>query len=54
MKALRRAGVQEMSDDRILGNGKFAEQIIKEAATKVKISIAGKGADSENSWIINR
>jgi len=36
VKALRRAGYRELSDDRILGSGEFVERIIKEAEGKVK------------------
>ena len=35
MKAMRRSGERELSDDRILGNGEFVEQIIKEAQAKI-------------------
>ncbi len=35
VKAMRRSGERELSDDRILGNGEFVEQIIKEAQAKI-------------------
>jgi REP element-mobilizing transposase RayT len=35
VKAMRRSGERELSDDRILGNGEFVEQIIKEAEGKI-------------------
>jgi putative transposase len=40
VKALRRSGERELSDDRILGSGDFVEQIIKEAAAKTKYQFA--------------
>ena len=42
VKALRRSGERELSDDRILGSGDFVEQIIKEAAAKTKYQFAVK------------
>ena len=36
VKALRRSGDRELSDERILGGGEFVEQIIKEAEGKVR------------------
>ena len=42
VKALRRAGDRELSDDRILGSGEFVEQIIKEAEGKVKYQLPVK------------
>jgi len=39
VKALRRTGQRELSDERILGSGEFVEQIIKEAETKVKYQL---------------
>jgi REP element-mobilizing transposase RayT len=39
VKALRRSGQRELSDDRILGSGDFVEQIIKEAETKIKYQL---------------
>ncbi len=35
VKAMRRSGERELSDDRILGSGEFVEQIIKEAQGKI-------------------
>jgi REP element-mobilizing transposase RayT len=49
VKALRRAGDREMSDDRILGSGEFVERIIKEAAGKVKYQLPVK----EQDWKID-
>ena len=36
VKAIRRSGGRELSDDRILGSGEFVEQIIKEAEGRVR------------------
>ena len=36
VKAMRRSGDREWSDDRILGSGEFVEQIIKEAEAKMR------------------
>ena len=36
VKALRRSGDRELSDERILGGGEFVEQIIKEAEGKIR------------------
>jgi hypothetical protein len=45
VKALRRAGDRELSDDRILGSGEFVEQIIKEAEGKAKYQLPVKEQD---------
>jgi hypothetical protein len=45
VKALRRAGDRELSDERILGSGEFVEQIIKEAEGKVKYQLPVKEKD---------
>ncbi len=42
VKALRRAGDRELSDDRILGSGELVEKIIKEAEGKVKYQLPVK------------
>ena len=39
VKALRRTGDRELSDDRILGSGEFVEQIINEAEEKIKYQL---------------
>jgi REP element-mobilizing transposase RayT len=36
VKALRRAGIRELADDRILGSGDFVERVIKESAGHVR------------------
>jgi REP element-mobilizing transposase RayT len=40
VKAMRRSGERELSDDRILGSGAFVEQIIKEADAKIKYQLS--------------
>jgi REP element-mobilizing transposase RayT len=42
VKALRRAGERELSDERILGSGDFVEQVLKEAEGKVRYQLPGK------------
>jgi putative transposase len=42
VKALRRSGDRELSDDRILGSGEFVERIIKEADAKIKYQLPVK------------
>ena len=42
VKAIRRSGERELSDDRILGSGKFVERIIKEAETRIKYQLPAK------------
>lgn len=41
VKAVRRAGVLELSDERILGSGEFVERIIKESEGNVRLQFAG-------------
>jgi len=45
VKALRRAGGRELSDDRILGSGAFVEQILKEAEGNVIYQLPVKEQD---------
>jgi hypothetical protein len=40
VKAMRRSGERELSDDRILGGGEFVERIIKEAEEKIKYQLS--------------
>ena len=54
MKALRRAGDRELSDDRILGSGEFVEQIIKEAEGKVKYQLPVKEQDQIIDKLISK
>jgi len=39
VKTMRRSGERELSDDRILGGGKFVERIIKEAEEKIRFQL---------------
>jgi REP element-mobilizing transposase RayT len=39
VKAQRRSGDNELSDDRILGSGKFVERVIREAEEKIKYQL---------------
>ena len=39
VKALRRTGDRELSDERILGSGEFVEQIIKEAEAQIRYQL---------------
>ena len=42
VKAMRRLGDRELSDDRILGSGEFVERIIKEAEAKIQYQLPVK------------
>ena len=42
VKAIRRTGERELSDDRILGSGQFVERIIKEAEARIKYQLPVK------------
>ncbi len=42
VKAMRRSGDRELSDDRILGSGEFVEQMIKEAEARIKYQLPVK------------
>jgi len=42
VKALRRSGDRELSDDRILGSGEFVERIIKEAEANIRYQFPAK------------
>ena len=54
VKAMRRAGDRELSDDRILGSGEFVEQIIKEAKGKVKYQLPMKEQDQKIDEFISK
>jgi REP element-mobilizing transposase RayT len=47
VKAMRRLGDRELSDDRILGSGEFVERIIKEAEAKIKYQLPVKKDDQK-------
>ena len=54
VKALRRSGDREMSDDRILGSGEFVEQIIKDAQAAVRYQFSVKEHPGKIDEIIAR
>ena len=54
VKALRRSGDRELSDDRILGSGEFVERIIKEADAKIKYQLPVKEQDQKIDEYIAR
>jgi hypothetical protein len=39
VKAMRRLGVKEMGDERILGSGEFVEQLLEETSQKIRHQI---------------
>jgi REP element-mobilizing transposase RayT len=49
VRAMRRSGERELSDDRILGSGEFVEQVIKEAEARIKFQLPQR----ENHQIIS-
>ena len=52
VKALRRSGERELSDDRILGSGEFVERIINEAEAKQKYQFPMKAHPEKiEEWI---
>ena len=54
VKALRRSGDRELSDDRILGSGEFVERIIKEADANIKYQLPVKEQDQKINEFITR
>ena len=54
VKALRRSGDRELSDDRILGSGEFVERIIKEADAKIKYQLPIKEQNQKINEYIAR
>jgi len=54
VKALRRSGDRELSDERILGSGEFVERIFKEAEAKIKYQFSVRNqAEKMNEFIAN-
>jgi hypothetical protein len=47
VKAMRRLGDRELSDDRILGSGEFVERVIKEAEAKIRYQLPVKKDDQK-------
>jgi len=54
VKSLRKSGLSEKSDERILGSGRFVEHIIKEADDKIKHQLPVKDMDKAAATIISR
>jgi REP element-mobilizing transposase RayT len=54
VKAMRRSGDRELSDDRILGSGEFVERIIKEAEAKVKRQLPVKAQNQKIEKLITK
>ena len=54
VKALRRVGERELSDERILGSGEFVEQVLKEAEDKVKYQLPVKEQHREIDEFITK
>lgn len=54
VKAMRRSGERELSDDRILGSGAFVERIIKEADAKIKYQLPVKEQDQKINETITK
>ncbi len=54
VKALRRIGIREKSDDRILGSGAFVEQVLEEADLAEKYRIANLDREKTASRMIER
>jgi hypothetical protein len=54
MKAMRRSGDRELSDDRILGSGEFFERIINETEVQIKYQLPAKDQHQKiNELIVN-
>ena len=52
VKAMRRSGERELSDERILGNGEFVERILKEADAKIRYQLPVKEHHEKiDEWI---
>jgi REP element-mobilizing transposase RayT len=54
VKAMRRSGDRELSDDRILGSGEFVARIIKEAEAKVKRQLPVKAQNQKIEKLITK
>ncbi|MCF6291601.1 MAG: hypothetical protein L3J03_11485, partial [Desulfobacterales bacterium] len=53
VKALRRSGIRELADERILGSGDFVEQIIKEADVGIRTRLSAKDCQGEIARVIS-
>ena len=54
VKALRRSGDRESSDDRILGSGEFAERIIKEAEANIRYQFPARDEPEKINELITK
>jgi len=54
VKAMRRSGERELSDDRILGSGEFIERIIKEAEARIKFQLPVSEKDQKIDEYISK
>jgi len=54
VKSLRKSGLTEKGDERILGSGGFVEGIIKQADEKIKHQLSAKDLNKEAAAIISR
>jgi REP element-mobilizing transposase RayT len=54
VKAMRRSGDRQLSDDRILGSGDFVERIIKQADAKIKYQLPVKEQDQKIDEFITK
>lgn len=54
VKSLRKTGLIEKSDERILGSGGFVESVIKQADEKIKHQLPAKDLEKEAAAIISR
>ena len=52
VKAIRRSGVRELADDRILGSGEFVERMIKEAEENIRIRFTANDKDEKIGQVI--
>jgi len=52
VKAMRRSGDRELSDERILGSGEFVERIIKEAEARIRYQLPVKEAHQKTDKFI--
>ncbi len=52
VKALRRMGIRELADDRILGSGDFVERIIKESAGHVRRQFSGLAREEQINRVV--
>ena len=54
VKAMRRLGVREKSDERILGKGEFVDRILNEADERLKYQLAGNKGRQQIGEVIER